>query len=206
MRRAGQKGMTLVEVLAALLFFGLMIGVGIIVMVQAGSFTKTTTMRELDDMAADGATRMLRRALTQASEIYYQSESELRYRQNVRYYALRFEPDPADAGSMTITRYRLPDDAYAEFTDPDVSRETHAGLYTEPLRIGDGLRRLEVLREDESSPGDFVPMAVSEGRAAGNIALHLTFGKRRNPAGTSETVVTDGQVRRLVIDLMYDDF
>jgi len=211
----GQKGMTLVEVLAALLLIGIILGVGALVMSQVGSFTRTTSMRELDDVRADAAMRFLRDELSQASEIHAVADNELRYRQNFDYYALRYVSETG--GTLALIRYDFyytstrsdemtPEEIVAgqtAFEDTAVTYESKPEYYANPRRIGERMTSVGVYR-----PGDngFVPVSPPWRIASGNIQLRMRFEERMNRAGTRQTITKAGDERRLTVNLLNDKF
>ncbi len=214
MRIQGQRGMTLVEVLAALLLIGLIFTVGALVMRQVGSFTETTSMRELDDVRADAAMRVLRDELSQASEIHVLTSTELRYRQNFDYYALRFVAD--GNGAYEIIRYDFyyttksdqltPEQIAAGqlvFEDPTVTFASKPNHYANPRRIGERLVEAAIYRPEGAG---WVGIAPPWRIASGNIQLRLRFEERRNRAGTSETIARAGELRTMTVNLLNDKF
>ena len=214
MKIQGQGGMTLVEVLAALLLFGIIIAVGAMVMSQVGSFTETTSMRELDDVRADATMRFLRDELSQASEIHVLTGAELRYRQNFDYYALRFASD--GNGAFEVIRYDFyyttksdsltPEQIAAgqsAFEDTTITFAAKPNHYANPRRIGERLLDVKIYR----------PLAGAWAQASppwridsGNIQLRLRFEERRNRAGTTETIARAGEERTMTINLLHDKF
>jgi prepilin-type N-terminal cleavage/methylation domain-containing protein len=214
MSTQGQKGMTLVEVLASLLLIGIIFAVGALVMRQVGSFTETTSMRELDDVRADATMRFLRDELSQASEIHVLAGSELRYRQNFDYYALRFVSE--GDGTHAVVRYdyyfttksigltpaqiAAGQQAFEDTTITFASKPEH---YANPRRIGERLISVEVYRPQDAA---WTQVAPPWRIASGNIQLRLRFEERRNRAGTSDTITRAGEVRTMTINLLNDKF
>jgi prepilin-type N-terminal cleavage/methylation domain-containing protein len=215
MSTQGQKGMTLVEVLAALLLIGIIFGVGAMVMSQVGSFTETTSMRELDDVRADATMRVLRDELSQASEVHVLTGTELRYRQNFNYYALRFVSE--GDGTFAVIRYDfyytstksedMTDEEIAAgqqaFEDTTITYALKPEHYANPRRIGERVIMADVYRPQD---GDWAIVAPPWRIASGNIQLRMKFQERRNRAGTSETITRAGEVRTMTINLLNDKF
>lgn len=207
--RLNERGVTLIEMLAALALMTVIVAVGSMLMAQISSLTENATIRANDDGDARHAVKMIRAELSQATELYVASASEVRYRKNFDYYALRY-----DSALRTLTRYSFNSakpskdltqseiaEAQAKFIERDASSDST--LYLDALRISDQITALAFI----DAATQATPLATPAHIQSGNFKLIVDFVDRRARTGGGAKIVKNGSDRyqwKIVVNLLDD--